>query len=482
MSEYDVIIIGAGLAGLTAGAKLSKEGKKVLLIEHHHTVGGCATIFKRREFQFEVGLHEMNGLANDDDSKIKIFKELGVFDHVEFIRVPEFFRFRHGDFDFVMPEGLEEAKWALVSKFPKEEMKIEHFFQEMKDIQAFKKKTLFKRQKSTVGEVMDEYFSNEEIKLTLCANIAYYHDNPYQLSFIYFSLAQLSYIEGGGWYIKGGSLQLSQYLADYIYKNNGEIILKYEVTEILLDDQNKTAIGVKYKRTKRKNPEILDAYAKIIVSNAAIPNVTNFLIPSLKNTEFTKKVSSQTLPCSLLSIYLAFSDHKFNNKHYSTFYCGKNTSSLKTMHENEVAGDYNNKGFVFVDYGILGEPPTGVICAIDYLKNWENLEKQEYKKKKEEIIEIFIESLNEKIPGIREKIVYSELATPKTIVKYTKNPSGVIYGFAQTPEMIGPKRLEVTKPPIKNLYFASAWGYPGGGYSGAISSGYQTATMLLKRH
>ena len=47
MKEYDVIIVGAGLGGLTAGAKLAREGKKVLMVEQHTVVGGCSTVFKR---------------------------------------------------------------------------------------------------------------------------------------------------------------------------------------------------------------------------------------------------------------------------------------------------------------------------------------------------------------------------------------------------------------------------------------------------
>jgi len=74
--NYDVIIIGAGLGGLTAGAKLAKEGKKVLLLEQHDRPGGCATTFKRRGFTMEVGLHEMDGL-HPKDMKGKIFHDLG---------------------------------------------------------------------------------------------------------------------------------------------------------------------------------------------------------------------------------------------------------------------------------------------------------------------------------------------------------------------------------------------------------------------
>lgn len=94
IQDHDVIIIGAGLAGLTAGAKLAKERKIVLLIEQHSKVGGCATTFNRKiegqKVTFEVGLHEMDGLDNEQDRKIKYFQDLGVFDNVEFIRFLNF--------------------------------------------------------------------------------------------------------------------------------------------------------------------------------------------------------------------------------------------------------------------------------------------------------------------------------------------------------------------------------------------------------
>ena len=54
--RYNTIIIGGGLAGLTAGATLSKFGKKVLLLEQHHKPGGCATTFKRGDFIIFEGI------------------------------------------------------------------------------------------------------------------------------------------------------------------------------------------------------------------------------------------------------------------------------------------------------------------------------------------------------------------------------------------------------------------------------------------
>ncbi|MFN8922714.1 MAG: FAD-dependent oxidoreductase, partial [Sphingobacteriia bacterium] len=59
--DFDAIVIGGGLGGLTAGATLSKLGKKVLLLEQHYIPGGGATTFKRRDYLMEVALHEIDG-------------------------------------------------------------------------------------------------------------------------------------------------------------------------------------------------------------------------------------------------------------------------------------------------------------------------------------------------------------------------------------------------------------------------------------
>ena len=107
--KYDIIIIGAGLGGLTAGAKLSKEGKKVLLIEQHSCPGGCATTFRRGDLTFEVGLHEMDGLS-PGDMKTRIFTELDVFGNIEFVKIPEFYHFVSDHLNITIPHSPEEAK------------------------------------------------------------------------------------------------------------------------------------------------------------------------------------------------------------------------------------------------------------------------------------------------------------------------------------------------------------------------------------
>jgi phytoene dehydrogenase-like protein len=146
--KYDIIIIGAGLGGLIAGAKLSREGKKVLLIEQHNRPGGCATTFKRKNFTFEVGLHEMHG-PSPSDLKTKIFNDLDVFNNVEFIRIPEFYRFVNDRVEVIIPHDPELAIDRLSGLFPQETDGIKAYFDQL----------LKPRKKGTGNEIQDKRIS-----------------------------------------------------------------------------------------------------------------------------------------------------------------------------------------------------------------------------------------------------------------------------------------------------------------------------------
>jgi len=127
MENYDIIIIGAGLGGLVAGAKLAKEGKKVLLIEQHYIPGGCATNFKRVGSNMDVGLHEI-GDIEEGSMQGDIFRDLKISENIEFLKLPEFYRFTNGRIDIVIPDSRKEAERILIEKYPEEEKGIKKFF------------------------------------------------------------------------------------------------------------------------------------------------------------------------------------------------------------------------------------------------------------------------------------------------------------------------------------------------------------------
>jgi phytoene dehydrogenase-like protein len=498
--KCNTIIIGGGLAGLTAGATLSKFGKKVLLLEQHHKPGGCATTFKRGDFIMEVGLHEMSGLAENGTIK-EIFEMLEVDQHVQFQQVPEFYAVLSDEEDFVFPNGFEAATKALIDRYPEEEKGIKKF---MKLIAGIRKegvnlpRTPLKRKliyplmpllypnlleatRHTVGSWLGKYISNENAKLDLVAHIAYWGDDPYTLSMFYFGMPFSGFVEPGGHFIKGGSQQLSNHLATYIEQQGGSVLLGKKAEKIVTENGRVT--GVTFRDSFNPKLEAVTISCDNVVANCAIP-----LVPAMldepHSTSLTQQISSKTISCSLLSLYLGFKTdvEKFGVKHYSNFIQGNDVKTLKDVHPNQL-GDWSKRSFIFVDYGKIdtqlapSPKSVGSICAVDYLKNWEGLSKEDYKAKKEEVAQVLLQRLEKQFPGIRESIEYYEVATPKTIQRYTLNPKGTAYGFMQSKDQTGTKRFR-NNFLISNLYFASAWAFPGGGFEGTIMGGFLAALQM----
>ena len=523
MNKYDAIVVGGGLGGLTAGARLAKNGKKVLLLEQHYIPGGCATTFKRKEFIAEVGLHEMDGLDQYDGKK-HVFDELEVRQNVEFVQVPEFYRIQTPAIDFVMPDDVEGATTALMERFPSETKGIKKFFDLMtglrKEVSRLPRNkwlniillplfpVLFPRIVTltgpwfylsaltnplfwvlrfkhvfnihrNVGDYFDSTFHDEELKMILLANLSYYHDDPYTMSLFYFLMAQGGYLQGGGHFVKGGSQKLSDHLSNIITNNEGEVLLDSKVTNILLKDGK--AIGIAYKSTFGKE-EAKTLYAEHIVVNAAVPVVAKML-PSPYREELLEKIRPIPYSCSLTTIYLGFDiDLKTINSHYSSMFASDGFD-IKNFSESFKV-DYDKRTFIFVDYSQVDSKLAkagqsfGTICFVDYIQDWDTLSPEEYKAKKQTTIEIFKKRLEEKIPSSTKHIIYEELSTPITVQRYTMNPAGSVYGFAQTPQQTSLLRFKGFGS-VSNLYFASAWAFPGGGMTGAIIGGDLAAESIL---
>lgn len=478
--KHDIIIIGGGLGGLTAGAKLAKEGKKVLLIEQHDRPGGCATTFKRGDYTMEVGLHEMDG-PSPSDMKTKLFNELDVFKNVTFLEIPEFYHFISDRTQITIPHNPEKAAQILKDAFPEEKAGIDAYYSYI----LFPKKRMIDPdgpKDRSLGEFLDSIISNEELKLVLLGNLGYFHDDPFSLSLGYYSAAQVRYFNNGASYIRGGSQQLSDHLAGYIKEHGGEVLLNHLVTGLIIENGKLT--GITYKKKRGSEAEINKAFGDEIIVNSSIPGLAD-LLPEKEASLLRDEIRELKPGTSLLTIYFGFKTRLSNigHKHYCIFVYDGSVRTQKDILANNRA-DYNKRYFTFVDYGQLDSnlapegKSTGAICCTDYLKDWEDLSVEEYKLKKEEVSRIFLGRLEKLIPGISEQTEYVEVGTPKTVKRYTLNPSGAVYGFEQRPfkEAFDPSKI------FDNLNIASAWGKNGGGYSGAIYGGYLCAINILRKN
>ena len=498
--KYNTIVIGGGLAGLTAGATLTKFGKKVLLLEQHHKPGGCATTFKRGDFIVEVGLHEMCGFEKDG-SISNLFNMLDINQEVEFIQVPELYAVYSGKKKFVFPHTFEAASKALINKYPEDEKGIKRLMKLLAGIRRegvklprtpLKRKLMYplmpllypnlvEASRHTVGSWFDKYITNENAKLDLLAHLVYWDDDPYTLSMFYYGLPFSSFIGSGGYFIKGGSQQLSDHLAAYIEKHGGCVLLGKRAEKILT--KKGLATGVTFSDSFNKSLDPVTIACDNVVANCAMPAVPDML-GEPHATKLREQIADKTNACSLLNIYLGFNSNleAYGVRHYSNVLKGDDVKALKDIHPNNT-GDWSKRSFVFVDYNKVDAQlapsgkSVGVICCADYLKDWEGLSKDAYKAKKEEVAQILLGRLEKQFPGIRDSIEYYEVATSKTIKRFTSNTAGSVYGFQQTKAQSATNRLR-NNFLIPNLYFASAWTFPGGGFEGSIMGGFLAALQM----
>ena len=220
-----------------------------------------------------------------------------------------------------------------------------------------------------------------------------------------------------------------------------------------------------------------------IIANNSVPSLGE-LLPQIYGSELRREISSLKPGASLLTVYLGFSKNlkELGHEFYSTAVYDSSIKSMADIYKNNT-GDFLKRSFIFVDYGQIdsGLAPAGksvgAVCTVDYLKEWENLARNDYKTRKDKVVSLFIDRLENLIPGIKNFIEYSEAGTSATVKRYTLNPGGAVYGFAQTPS----RKLFESFKKIDNLHFASAWGRTGGGFSGAIIGGYLCAYNILRK-
>lgn len=504
--KYDVIIIGGGLGGLTAGAVLSKKGKKVLLIEQHFMTGGAATVFKRKDINIEVGLHEMDYGQHGYDAKRDLFDFLELEKKVEFISLPETWEIVDNNEKYIVPEGIEEAKKYLISKFPHEEKGINKYFKKMKNI-AYTMGTIpydmnffqflaypfvklprlikyYFDQKST-GEMLDKIIKDDKLKRLLNANLVYYHDNPYEFCWHYHALAQYNYYNGAK-YIKGGSYSLSTALAEIITENGGTVETMCTVEKVIVE--NGTAKGVIYKNKRTK--EDITVNSEYVIANCS-PNL-------LYDTMVDEKYKDKSLDefkesSSLYTVYIIFKQNLkdvYKNHAYSTFICEDNQLKKPFSQMGKGLKNINieNRGFVFVDYGVIDsglnikaddKRSVGVFCGASYLDEWDNMPKEAYLAKKAKLAEDLFKKAEKYFPNLKDYVEYFEVSTPKTIKRYMKTPLGNAYGYANN-TYLRKGRVPRFSRTIKNLLFTGAYSFPGGGFTGALISGYFAANNVIE--
>ena len=497
MKDYDVVVIGAGLGGLSAASSMAKAGKKVLLLEKHNVPGGYATSFTRGRFEFEIALHELSGLGDENNRGPiwRILNEYDVMHRVDFVPISDFYRAVLPGIDMVIPFGRENFEAALCKQFPQEADGIKKFIATcfdfadealkanrvgmkavMEDPSKFS--TLMANFGKSLTDVLNPMISDENTRAVIAETCGYYCQSPSKCSFLIFALGTASYLRFGATYVKGKSQALSQAFMDAIEENNGHVWLNNGAKRILIS--NGRISGV----VADDGTEI--ACQHVICNANPITACLDLIGKEDVPDWYLKRLGKWTAGASTLNVYLGLD-------------CTCQSLGLKN-HENFISIgtdlDYQHESMrhdiCFEPYGVavtaynVGDPdfsPPGtgtvVLTVIAYAEPWLKLSPSEYMEAKTRIADKLI-MLAEKIaPGLREHIEVMEIATPLTNIRYTGNPGGSIIGFDENFQGTGQAHLP-NRGPIEGLYFANAWVNIGGGFETCIESGYMAAAEALK--
>ena len=122
--NYDTIIIGSGMGGLSTAAILSKQGHKVLVLERHYTAGGFTHVFKRKGYEWDVGIHYVGEVQRKNSILKKLFDYVtdGALKWADMGEVYD--RIVIGDKHFNLVKGVSNFKAQLITYFPDEEKAI----------------------------------------------------------------------------------------------------------------------------------------------------------------------------------------------------------------------------------------------------------------------------------------------------------------------------------------------------------------------
>lgn len=491
-SNYPIVVIGAGLGGLTAAIYLARNGFPVTVIEHHDIPGGYITSFERAEgeFTFEVSPHYTAGMA-------QFLEECGIKDKVEVVRLPELGRFITPDYDLIFPQQDPKGIIRILSdKFPQEAQGIGSFMgQLMALMQEYKTPIDLKSASSThpimwsmsnqtAAEVLDKHVKDAKLKAILSFFAAGLGPPPSRLSGLIYAVGTAAYILRGREYFKLHPRDLSYAFMHAIEKCGGRVILKSEAKSILTKDG--TVVGVRTADGKTYT-------ARAVISNASAPATFEKMLPSgVVPNNYIAKLRTYRPSTSSFIVWLGLNQElRGKVKCYNIFV--SDSYDPEALYEASLVADATKAGFsVFIydnaypGYSKPGKSSVSLIMRCGY-GPWKRFEgdyfagrKEAYRKEKDRITQILIERTEARvIPGLRSMIEVMDAATPLTNVRYTKNPEGAIVGYEFSVDNAAFNRIK-NRTPIKGLYLASAWGSPGGGFRPVMLGGRRTFKTLME--
>ena len=446
LNSYDIIVIGSGLGGLTAANRLAYCGHKVLLLEHHHRLGGLATWFRRKGHIFDISLH---GFPYGMVKTCKKYWNKAIMQSIVQLKN---IVFDNPQFSLQTSFDKKDFTHILENHFSVSSAVISRFFETVSGM------NFYDDQSMTTRELFEEFFpGRSDIHRFLMEPITYANGSTLEDPAITYGIVFSNFMNRGVFTFEGGTDKLITMMSDELEKNGVTICTKTKVDKIIVEKGKVRGIETKGRIIS----------AKAVVSNSGITNtIDNLTDRQAFSDGFLEKASRIRVNNSSCQVYMGIKNgEKIKDVGDLLF-----TSTAAEFDSAELL-DKETKSKTFSIYYPKTRPGlnryTIVASMNSRYEDWAELDEKQYENQKQSLISRSLKDLDRYLPGVAEKIDWTEAATPKTFNRYTLHTQGTSFGTKF-------EGLDVSRSIFKEvpgLFHVGSVGIIMSGWLGAINYG-----------
>jgi prolycopene isomerase len=491
--KYDVIIIGAGLSGLTAGSLLAKRGLKIAVIDKSYNPGGSCGTFKRNGVIFDQGSSMLYGFGDKGFNPHRFVMNC-LEEPIDIIKHDFLYCVNYMGHRIKFWSDVDKFADELAEVFPNEKANIKKFYKDLLKLyqnvmvehpvfttpdQTDPKGSLkglirhpisyFKflsYMNKSAKNLLEKYFKNPEIfkffdKLTSTYCYTTVEETPAILAAIMFVDNHV----GGSFFPAGSTVFLPGKLEKVIEENNGQMLMEQEVTNIIFEEG--LPIGVETKGGDKYYADniiysgtVWNLYGKLIDKELLTEEKINWaknLIPTYPSVVLYAYVNRSVIPNDTMPIEML-------------------VGNPDKLDESEVT--------VYIpsidDHTLCPSEGHAVIAIGPSFEKWSRDDQKTYDEMKEIEKARLYKVLEKRFPGFTNNVIFSEISTPLTIEKYTNKNGGAVAGPKQ---MLGQHMFHRmhTKTQWESLYCCGESTVMGTGTPTVTVTGLSSANAILKK-
>lgn len=404
--NYDVIVVGSGLAGLTSANSLAKCGHSVLLLEHHYQFGGLATWFRRPGGHiFDISLHGF------PIGMIKSCRKYWTREIADSIVQLKGIRFVNPQFEIETTFDRQDFTRLLIEKFGIPAETVEAFFTHLRGM------NFYDDDNRTTRELFEEFFpGRDDVVRLLMEPIAYANGSTLDDPAITYGIVFSNFMSKGVFTFQGGTDVLIKKMVAEL-KQNGADLRRCALVEKILIDEGPDG-------TRRVSGVITNGRrigCRAVMSNSSLRGtVLNLAGRENFDPAYVRSVENVRLNSSSCQVYIGLKPGETFEEIGDLIF----TSESEKFSSRELV-DMSTRSRTFSIYYPEIRPGKGRHTVVASLNGrydeWNSLSDEDYEKEKQRIVEESLNSLERFIPDIRSKVEHVEAATPRTIEHYTRH-------------------------------------------------------------